>query len=453
MLRNWAKKLTGNLGLKILALLFAVILWMAVVNLDDPTINKPFTVGVTIENENFISSMGKYYEIDSDSMNVTFSVMGKRSIINQLNNSDFKATADMRQIIIGETENFVPVEITAQRSVNQLTIFKRAQRIRVNLEDLMRKPFIIQPVFQGDPAEGYALDTMDVTPNVLRVSGPKAVVSKIDIVNAVIDVSGMSTEITDNVVPVLMDKNGKAIDITKLTLNLNTVTVKASVVSEKKVPIKVKYTGKPADGFEVVAVHTDPEEISIKGNSDILNAINAITIPEGLINVQDTEEPLKQQVDITKYLPSGVSLSDSTQASVMITVDVEELERRGFNVPVENIDIDNLPENYRIKFNSRQVNIIVYGLKADLDQLTADAIHPILDVEGLTAGSHVDQLQISLDSKYIVGETNVSYTIYTNEEPGQSGDSPDSEDGETGVDDETTAGDDMQPDTKADDRM
>ena len=178
MLRNLAKRLTGNLGLKILALLFAVILWIAVINLDDPKISKPFTIGVTVENENFISSMGKYYEIDSDSMNVTFNVMGKRSIINQLNNSDFKATADMRQIIIGETENVVPVEITAQRSVNQISISKRAQRIRVNLEDLMRKTFIIQPVSQGEPAEGYALDDMDVTPNKIGRASCRERVSK-----------------------------------------------------------------------------------------------------------------------------------------------------------------------------------------------------------------------------------------------------------------------------------
>ena len=41
MLRRLIKRLTNNLGLKILALLFAVAMWMAVVNISDPTINKP----------------------------------------------------------------------------------------------------------------------------------------------------------------------------------------------------------------------------------------------------------------------------------------------------------------------------------------------------------------------------------------------------------------------------
>lgn len=417
MFGKWAKKLTENPGLKILALLLAIILWVAVINLDDPTINKQFTTGVTVENENFISTMGKYYEIESEDMNVTFNVYGKRSVINQLNNSDFKAVADLSQISQDESENRVPVTITPQRSANQVTVTKRVQNIRVKLEDLMRKSFIIQIESQGDPAEGYALDSMGVTPNVLRVSGPKSVVSKIEEVRAVIDVTGMSTEITDNVMPVLYDKDEKAVDITRLTMNLNTVTVRAGVVSEKTVPVKVKYTGSPAEGFEVVALDTDPAEIRIKGDSDILNAIGSITIPEGLINVEGMEEKLKQQVDITKYLPSGVTLSDSTQASITVTVDIEEMERRVFNVPVSKIEIDNLPEGSTIKFNSKQVGIPIYGLKNDLDALTADSLHPILDVSGMMSGSHVGSLRLILDQKYIAGEATVSYRILTENSP------------------------------------
>ena len=36
MLKNLAKKLTNNLGLKVLAVLFAIALWIVVVNIDDP---------------------------------------------------------------------------------------------------------------------------------------------------------------------------------------------------------------------------------------------------------------------------------------------------------------------------------------------------------------------------------------------------------------------------------
>ena len=115
MLRNVVKKLTKNLGLKILALLFAAVMWMGVVNLDDPPMNKKFTIAVTVENEEAVTSMNKYFEFDSESSNVTINVLGKRSIINDISASDFKATADMSRLIQRENENVVPIEITALR--------------------------------------------------------------------------------------------------------------------------------------------------------------------------------------------------------------------------------------------------------------------------------------------------------------------------------------------------
>ena len=240
MLRNVVKTLTRNLGLKLLAFVFAVTMWMAVANLDEqPTINRRFTIAITIENEEVIEAANKYYEIEPDSANVTFTVLGKRNIVNDLSSSDFKAVADMSKLIQGEQENIVPVEITALRHSSQLTISKRTRQLKVILEDLMRQAFVILPVAQGEPAEGYALGSMVVEPNRLWVSGPKEVVSQIDAVKAAIDVSNMSTDISDSVIPVLLDKEGEAVDKTRLTLNLDIVTVKAGIVSQKTVPIKV----------------------------------------------------------------------------------------------------------------------------------------------------------------------------------------------------------------------
>ena len=282
MLRNVVKTLTRNLGLKLLAFVLAVTMWMAVANLDEqPTINRRFTIAITIENEEVIEAANKYYEIEPDAANVTFTVLGKRNIVNDLSSSDFKAVADMSKLIQGEQENIVPVEITALRHSSQLTISKRTRQLKVILEDLMRQAFVILPVAQGEPAEGYALGSMVVEPNRLWVSGPKEVVSQIDAVKAAIDVSNMSTDISDSVIPVLLDKDGEAVDKTRLTLNLDIVTVKAGIVSQKTVPIKVNYSGKPEEGFEVIQTSAEPAEVTIKGKSDILNSISAIVIQIG----------------------------------------------------------------------------------------------------------------------------------------------------------------------------
>ena len=50
MLRKLTKRITNNFGLKILAAVFAIILWMVVVNIEDPEKTKGFTIPSKIMN-------------------------------------------------------------------------------------------------------------------------------------------------------------------------------------------------------------------------------------------------------------------------------------------------------------------------------------------------------------------------------------------------------------------
>ena len=78
--------------------------------------------------------------------------------------------------------------------------------------------------------------------------------------------------------------------------------------------------------------------------------------------------------------------------------------------------MDDLREGYQIDFLDRNVEIEIYGLAEDLDNLTVNVLRPILDVGGLAAGRHVRPLQLTLDEeKYVVGETSVSFTIRSEE--------------------------------------
>lgn len=53
---------------------------------------------------------------------------------------------------------------------------------------------------------------MRVSPNILKVTGPESVVNQIDHVEATIDVTGASADLTDSVVPVVYNANGEAVD-------------------------------------------------------------------------------------------------------------------------------------------------------------------------------------------------------------------------------------------------
>ena len=134
MLKNLAKKLTNNLGLKVLAVLFAIALWIVVVNIDDPVKPAQYTISVTQDNMDYLTSNGKYSETLGGKNTVTFTASAKRSILEKLSNTDFTAVADMEKIeyVEGDGVCRVPIMITCSKyNSNTVTISSKQQYLDV----------------------------------------------------------------------------------------------------------------------------------------------------------------------------------------------------------------------------------------------------------------------------------------------------------------------------------
>ncbi len=434
MLKKLGKRITNNFGLKLLAALFAIVLWVAVINIDDPTIILPFTTSVTAENTSYLTAQNKYFEVLDGKNTVTFNASAERSILTEMSNSDFSATADMEKIEYNEdTGNYrVPVTITPKRYNNKVTVTSKQLYLGVSLEDLGTSQKVITPVTRGTVADGCALGTLEIvgsnllkvskqlylgvsledlgtsqkviTPvtrgtvadgcalgtleivgsNLLKVSGPASIISQIDTAVAAINVDGVSTDVTDSVVPVLydadgnvidttrlklslstvtvsaqvlstkdvalsfetmgkpadgymLDADGNVIDTTRLKLSLSTVTVSAQVLSTKDVALSFETMGKPADGYMLTGIEYPLETVRIKGESATLNTVNKISIPKEVLEVTDITENLVRTVDITSYLPEGTALVLASDAKVDVTVKVEAVVKESFEVPTANL--------------------------------------------------------------------------------------------------------------------
>ena len=212
MLKNLTKKLTNNLGLKVLAVLFAIALWIVVVNIDDPVKPAQYTISVTQDNMDYLTSNGKYSETLGGKNTVTFTASAKRSILEKLSNTDFTAVADMEKIeyVEGDGVCRVPITITCSKyNSNTVTISSKQQYLDVTVEDLGNVQKKITAGTEGTVMDGCALgDVSIVTSNLLKISGPSSVTSQISTVVATINVDGMSSDVTDTVVPVLYDADG-----------------------------------------------------------------------------------------------------------------------------------------------------------------------------------------------------------------------------------------------------
>ncbi len=398
MKRNHLKSLTNNIGYKLLAVALAFIFWLVVYNIDDPVKTKSFTTAVVIENEHVISDMGKYFEVLDGSNQVTFTVSAKRSVLDKLDDSYFTASADMGTMTTDATGSVGTVElkITSSKYENSLKYNSKSKYLRVALEELMSKQFVIVANTNGEVAEGFALGDVTIEgSNVLKVSGPASIVETIESAVATINVDGVSTTVSDKVIPTLYTADGLAIDTTKLTMNIQTVGVEASVLGTKELPIILASTGKPMDDYAVIEITASPSTILVKGSSRALNSVTKINVPAEVIDVSGLSASIQTTVDITQYLPDGITLVDAASAIIDVDVDIEKYEARIYNIAASRIQIEGLAENEEISFEDATIAVTIGGTTDALDKLTASNITLILDASGLSKGEHNVELRLA----------------------------------------------------------
>jgi YbbR domain-containing protein len=438
------KTLTNNFGFKLLALAFAVILWLVVYSVDDPVITRNYTTNVTLVNEDNIQD--KYFEILDNSSNVTFSVSAQRSYLDRIDDSDFSASADFNDMVVSEdgTRGSIKIDIAASRYSSSLKINGSSKFVTVSLEDAKSKQFIVTPTTEGAVADGYALGDVTISgSNVLKVSGPTTVVSRISKAIAAINIDGMSQNLSDNVVPVLYDENGDEVDTTKLTLSRTTVTVSAMILATKKVSLNLTAKGTPADGYALAGISSSVSSVWIKGATATINPITSIEIPSDVLDISGASASLETMINITEYLPSGVALLDSGDATISIFVDIEAYETRIFEVNVDNITIEGLSAQNELSFPQGVVYVSITGLAVDLDSLDAQNLRGNVDVTALEPGSHVVTVELDVDeSRFTVASSRAQVNIDVKSDgtqPGNGGEAED-EDGREADSDNTDAG-------------
>lgn len=448
MLKKLGKKIANNFGLKILAGIFAIALWIVVVNIDEPTVTKPYTTSITIENADYITDQDKYFEALEGKNTVTFNVTAKRNVHDKLSNSDFTATANMEKIEYNEKSGIwrVPVSIsTSKYGSSDLEISSKQLYMEVMLEDLGKVQKAIVAETKGTVADGCALGSVEIVgSNLMKIQGPSSIVSQIDTVKATINVEGMSTDLTDSVVPVLYDADGNVIDTTKLKLNISTVTIAAQILNTKDVALEFKTTGSPADGYMVTGIEYEPQSVRIKGEAATLNPVNKISIPEEVLDVAGATGNIETTVNIASYLPSGISLVLNSDGQINVTVKIEQIVTKTFEVPVTNLTMENVRDGYAAEFVEDAFRVDITGAKSAIDELQARDILGVVDAEGVGRGEHAMNVTLQLDEEryQVTALDKIPVVIAEKTTSDRVEESTDDENaaGEGGVEGETTGG-------------
>ena len=142
----------------------------------------------------------------------------------------------------------------------------------------------------------------------------------------------------------------------------------------------------------------------------MLNQLTSIDVEP--INVNGATADITTSIDITEFLPEGVSLVNSDEANISVTVKIETYNTTGLVLSTNNITVNGLDEENKCSFSNSNVSVQVSGNSTDLAKLSSANLKGTIDVSGLTTGTHMVKVGLSLDTGvYKWNEVSVEVTI------------------------------------------
>ena len=390
-------RITKNWGLKLVSFLFAVMLWIIVTNINDPSSPlKVNNIPVIIKNENLITDRGQVFEVlDGTDMIDSGTIWAPRSIIDTLQASNVVAEADMNDLT---SLNTISIKLYTNKYNDKLDSIKGSiESVKLNIEDKQARSFPIRPNVTGDIQEGYMVGNVSTEQNLIRVSGPQSVVSQIAKAQAEVDVSGFTSNIgTDSDIR-LYNEEGVEIRSESIEKNITKVRVNVEILEKKTVPITYKVSGVPADGYKATGeITSSRNSIMIAGKSKLMRETNSIEIPEGVLDVSGARETVQTTIDINDYLPEGAILAEEDfNGQITIAAGVEQVQRLNVSIPVDSINIDGVPLGFHATITEPEENygIVLIGLSSELEQIDMTALEAYVDMAAWMAAEERTEVE------------------------------------------------------------
>lgn len=402
------EKLLNNLSLKILSAVCAIIIWIIIVNVYDPSTSVTVS-GVEVQLVNTESLTEKEYAYDVvDGSKISVYISGPRSIVTDIKAKDIVATADLSNVTV--FSDYVDIDVKVVKdgvSASSIEIAPKTTAIRLKIENRVTKTFNIDTELVGTPADGYVIGGQQISPSSVKVTGTSSVVDSISSVKVSYDVSGATMNISDAAPIKIYDSQGTEIVDDRIELSKTAVDIKVNVLMTKTVPVTYKTKGTPADGYGVSGIDQAVTEAVIAGTEDALRDVNSIDVPDSAIDVSGLNADKIFHVRLSSYLPGNIIVM--SEGVVNVTVRIYPVSERDISVPVTGIVLSNLPQGYNISFGDvTAVNITVKGEQSVLTALTVTGIIPTIDLSGIKEGDNTLRLKVTLPANCTLKQ---NYTV------------------------------------------
>lgn len=445
------KKILSNWPLKLLSVVIALVIWVIVVNYDNPYKTKTISgIPIEITNDDVITNQNMTYSVVG-TQTATIRVTCRRKVAENLSASDFKAVADFSDLY--SATNQIPVTITCTSGkVSSDEITQVTQSLEVELEEIVSQKMTVQVNVTGEATTGYTVGDVTCSPASVTVTAPESFLDQVSYVGVDVSVEDASQNVSATATLHFYSPGGSILDtgdIEGLSVTRTEISVEVEILNVKTVNIGYTVTGQDsvADGYQYSGIEIEPSSVDISGRKSVLAEISSLTLPEGELDVTGASEDITKTFDLRDCLPEGVSLVNEDDYTVTVTLKIEKLSTKTFALDLSALTLENLDSSLTLGSEDVTVNVTVEGLEADLEELTEAELSGTADLSGLAAGYHSVTVDVAVPSGFsVVGTVSVRLQLVAVESEEETTESEEAVTTTESSEEETTEAESESPD-------
>ncbi len=372
--------LSKNWRTMLWALTLAVTVWIAAVTADDPDEERVYPDPVPVE----IVGQDPGLVINGDYPGeVEVTLRAPRSIWDKLEAEEapVRAILDLSGLSAGEHT----VSIQIQVALSPVRIVSASPgALTLLLEPLATRTIPVDVTLNGQPAVGYEAGQVELTPQEVVLSGAESLMARVERVRVVVNISGTRESVNQLLTVQILDEANQPIN--GLSVNPPSVQVVLPIAQQggyRDVAVKVVARGQVASGYLLTKLSVFPPVVTVfSSDPSLVNALPGVVETQPL-DLQNASDDIFTRLALN--LPEGVSVVG--EQSVEVEVGIDPIQSN-LTLPRVTVEFTGLEEGLSAAISPTTVDVILSGPSAVLNGLSRQDVRVIVDLTGLTEGTH-----------------------------------------------------------------
>lgn len=415
MIKKLLEMLKSNLPYKIIAVIFAFLLWSTVMS--NPSTMRTVTVrDVPISYVGFEELTAKGLMVDTsdagfkETVDVQFTVSNR--YFASVSKSSVSVTADLSSVS-STGQKTVGLTGSVTSGITAYNLKMTAQQVNLKIDNIAEKEIPVTCEVQGSAADGYYAFEPELDSNSVIIKGAASKINDVTRAVCYVPISGLKSNVRATYLLTLYNSEGDQVSNDVLTSSPPSAIVTVKVLPTKTVPVKYddlnKVITNVQSGYTITGLELSPSNVRIAAQPAVLSGIDSVQLKA--INVNNANSSVLVDGALTEI--EGATFIDGSKVEVYVQIEEEQAKKTFRNLPIA---IKGLGDGLNAKLESIEVNATVSGERSEIKELSENDISLSVDLSQLKKGTHTvsiivgDLVQDSVNVKLSVSNVKVTIT-------------------------------------------